>query len=310
VAPTSGTIVGFIGGIGGLGVHYLTGGGHVGSAVTLLVGGACYLGAGLTAATMRRDLLGPEPDAAAAQRGGLRADLAATARGLAAGAGHLARRRPAAYALGAITAHRFFYGILFVMTILLYRNYFYPSHNGNAALGHLTLVVITSALGYFSAAIITPPVIRHLSKPAWITWLLAAGGLCAGLLGGTFSQVPFLLAGFALGVTAQGVKICVDTTVQQNVDDAYLGRVFSIYDMLFNVGLVLGAAAAAPFLPLTGKSYPLIAVVAAGYLAAAVCYRLLTAQLRGSGAPGGGPDPGGAAAGPVSPSASAHRSSS
>jgi MFS family permease len=310
VAPTSGTIVGFIGGIGGLGVHYITGGGHAGSAVTLLVGGACYLGAGLTAATMRRDLLGPDRGSAAAQPRGLLADLAAAARGLAAGAAHLARRRPAAYALGAITAHRFLYGILFVMTILLYRNYFYPAHNGNAALGHLTLVVITSALGYFTAAIITPPVTRHLSKPAWITGLLAGGGLCAGLLGGMFSQVPFLLAGFALGVTAQGVKICVDTTVQQNVDDAYLGRVFSIYDMLFNVGLVLGAAVAAPFLPRTGKSYPLIVVVAAGYLAAAACYRLLTAQLRGSGASGGASGPAGPPASPATPSASPQRSSS
>jgi MFS family permease len=310
VAPTSGTMVGFIGGIGGLGVHYLTGGGHAGSAVTLLVGGACYLGAGLTAATMPRGLLGPVRTLSAPQRRGLLADLATAARGLAAGAAHLTRRRAAACALGAITATRFLYGILLVMTILLYRNYFYPAGGGNAALGHLTLVVVTSALGYFTAAIITPLVTRHLSKPAWITSLLACGGLSTGLLGATFSQVPFLLAGFALGVTAQGVKICVDTTVQQDVEDAYLGRVFSIYDMLFNVGLVLGAAAAAPFLPVTGKSYPLIVAVAAGYLAAAAGYRLLTAQLRGSGRPGDAPGPGGSPADPASPSASAQRSNS
>jgi len=276
VAPTTGTIVGFIGGIVGLGVHLATGGGHVGSAATLLVGGVCYLLAGLAAATMRRDLLGPQGDQAALRARGISRELAAVVGGLAAGARHLWDRRPAAYALGAISSFRFLYGILFVMTILLYRNYFYPSGNGNAALGHLTLVVITSALGYLAAALITPSVTSRIAKTTWIAALLAAGGILEGLLGATFRQIPFLVTGFALGVVAQGVKICVDTTVQEYVADEYLGRVFSLYDMLFNAALVLGAAISAPFMPVDGKSYPLIAVVALGYLVAAAGYAMLT----------------------------------
>ncbi len=276
VAPTSGTIVGFIGGIAGLGVHLATGGGHTGSAATLLVGGACYLLAGAVAATMRRDLLGPLRAAHDEGSAGLLSELAIVASGLTAGARHLWERRRAAYALGAIGSHRFLYGILFVMTVLLYRNYFYPAGNGNSALGHLTLVVITSALGYFTAALVTPPMTARLAKAAWITILLAGGGLIEGLLGVTFHQIPFLIVGFALGVVAQGVKICVDTTVQELVDDSYLGRVFSLYDMAFNVALVLGAAISAPFMPSNGKSYPLIAVVAVGYLLAAAVFALLS----------------------------------
>jgi hypothetical protein len=72
------------------------------------------------------------------------------------------------------------------------------------------------------------------------------------------------------------VKICVDTTVQEYVADAFLGRVFSLYDMLFNAALVLGAAVSAPFMPVDGKSYPLIAVVAMGFLLAAAGYGILT----------------------------------
>jgi MFS family permease len=276
VAPTTGTIVGFIGGIAGLGVHLATGGGHVGSAATLLVGGACYLLAGLAATTMRRDLLGPQRDPYGQSARGIPQELASVAAGLAAGARHLWERRPAAFALGAIASFRFLYGILFVMTILLYRNYFYPAGNGNAALGHLTLVVITSALGYLAAALVTPSVTSRLAKTTWITGLLAAGGLVEGLLGATFRQIPFLIAGFALGVVAQGVKICVDTTVQEYVDDAFLGRVFSLYDMLFNAALVLGAVVSAPFMPVDGKSYPLIALVAIGFLLAAATYAVLT----------------------------------
>jgi MFS family permease len=164
---------------------------------------------------------------------------------------------------------------LFVMTILLYRNYFYPAGNGNKALGHLTFVVITSALGYLAAALITPSVTSRIGKRAWIAGLLITGGLIEGLLGSTFRQSPFLVVGFALGVVAQGVKICVDTTVQEYVDDAYLGRVFSIYDMLFNAALVLGAALSAPFMPADGKSYALVALVAFGYLLVGAGYAAL-----------------------------------
>ena len=46
------------------------------------------------------------------------------ARGLVAGARHVAERREVASALAAIGAHRFFYGISTIATLLLYRNYF------------------------------------------------------------------------------------------------------------------------------------------------------------------------------------------
>ncbi len=73
------------------------------------------------------------------------------------------------------------------------------------------------------------------------------------VIGPTFNQYAYLLLGFALGLSAQCVKICVDTTVQQTVDDQYMGRVFSLYDMLFNAAYVLGPAIAVPFLPANGQ---------------------------------------------------------
>jgi MFS family permease len=306
VAPTAGTIVAFVGGLAGLGVHLATGGGHIGSAATLLFGGLCYVTAGLLGSRMRRDLLGPRRDAPDAPTVGALAEIGAVLRGLAAGARHLGERRRALYALGAITVHRILYGILFVVAILLYRNYFYPSANGNAALGHGTLLVVTSALGYGAAALVTPSASRRMGKEAWIVAMLAGGGVVEGVLGATFRQIPFLVIGFALGVTAQGVKICVDTTVQQDVEDAYLGRVLSIYDMLFNVAYVLGPAVAVAFMPATGKSYPLVIAVAIGYLLAAACYGVLSRQA----ASHEGPAPGSPEGGTESPSPSAQPSSS
>jgi MFS family permease len=277
VVPTAGTILGFIGGVVGLGVHFISGGGLAGSAAVLWFGGACYLVAGLLGTRMDKDLLGPlETEKAQARANGLAADLAGVVRGLVAGIRHLNQKRKAAYALGVVGVHRALYGTLLVEALLLYRNYFFHGGNGNKALGHVTLLVITSAVGFGLAAFITPQGVKRLTKDQWITVWLLIGGLVTIALGPTFNQYAYLLLGFALGLSAQCVKICVDTTVQQTVDDQYMGRVFSLYDMLFNAAYVFGPAIAVAFLPATGKSYPVVLVVGVLYLVAGAVYLALT----------------------------------
>ena len=302
VAPTVGTIVSFAGGLVGLGIHFATGGGPGGSAVTLLVAGVCYLIAGAIGATMRRDLLGPPPLAVGEQRRGVLAELAIVVRGLVSGAQHIWRRRPAAAALGASGSQRAMYGILLLTSILLYRNYFYRASGANSALGHFTLVVIAAAVGYGAAAVITPVATRRLSKAAWITVMLGLGGVVTGVLGPTFQQVSFLVISLMLGVVAQGVAICAVTILQQQMDDDYRGRAFAFYDMLFNVPFVLGAVVAAEIIPDDGKSYLLIAVAAAGYLLAAGAYGAVSRHELAAGPSPAGSSPAGPSPGSSPPS--------
>jgi MFS family permease len=289
VVPTLGTILGFVGGVVGLGVHLISGGGLAGSAATLWFGGVCYLAAGLLGLRMGRDLLGPDRsdrEQRQQQTASIAADLEDVVRGLVDGLKHLNQRRKAAYALGVVGVHRALYGTLLVAGLLLYRNYFYHGGNGNTALGHATLLVITSAIGFGLAAVVTPPGVNRTSKDLWITAWLVIGGIVTIILGPTFNQVAFLVLGFAMGLSAQCVKICVDTTVQQVVDDAYMGRVFSLYDMLYNVAYVVGPAIAVPFMPDTGKSYQLVLVIGALSLATGAGYAALTMRAAtGGGSP-------------------------
>jgi hypothetical protein len=60
--------------------------------------------------------------------------------------------------------------------------------------------------------------------------------------------------------------------VQQLIDDAYRGRVFALYDMLFNVALVLAAGLTASVLPASGHSPGAVLAIAAGYLVVALAY--------------------------------------
>jgi len=276
VAPTCGTIVGFAGGLIGLGVRLTVGGSNVGSGATLLVSAVFYVLAAALGLRMSPGLLGPDAMPAGQSRGSITGEVGDIAQGLGAALRHLWQRRKAAYALGSLGVHHALYGLITVQGLLLYRNYFYPSGNGNAALKHATALVATSAIGFGLAAVITPMATKRVSMDSWITGWLAIGGLATVGLGATFSQVPFLVLGFLMGLSAQCVQICVDTTLQRWADDAYLGRTFALQDMVYNVSYVLGPAIALAFLPPAGKSYAIVFAIAACYLAAAVGYGVLT----------------------------------
>ena len=239
----------------------------------LMTAAVLYAVAGGVALRIPRNLLGPDFDPSLPA---VREAVRHVMRGMLEGVRHLGQRRPAAYGLAAIGAHRFCYGISTVSLILLYRNYFHDSSDVEAAFNGLTVAVLVSGVGFLTAAVLTPLVTRRISPRAWMLTLLA-GAAVTQVFPGALYTVPALLVGsFFLGLASQGIKICVDTLVQANVDDAFRGRVFSLYDVIFNVAFVAAAAVAAVVLPVNGKSYIALAAVAVGYLATAAGYALLT----------------------------------
>jgi MFS family permease len=219
---------------------------------------------------MQRDLLGPDLDAAPPA---VREAVRHVAVGLADGARHIWHRTPARNALAATTALRFCYAVAALAAILLYRNHFNdPAGDTDEAMAELGVVFGAGALGYFVAAVLTPPVTARIGKPALIVWSLATAGVLGFALGVPYTP-PLVIAGsFVLGVTTQSVKICVDTIVQESITDAYRGRVFAVYDTVFNLAFIAAAGLGALTMPDSGKSYPLLAAVSLGYLLTAVLY--------------------------------------
>ena len=287
VSPTIGGIMSSIGGILAFGLNTATGDTERGAAVTVLVAGGCYVAAGLVATTMQRDLLGP--DKTLWQPARLGEELARVAAGLLAGARYVLGQRQARAALGAIGGFGLLFGPVFLMAIILYRNYFYPSHATTAA-SHVAVLAAASAVGYACAALVTPPATKRVSKQAWIALMLLLSAVVTGLLGETFNQIAYLAIGFLLYLARQAMAISATTIIQEDVEDIYRGRVFSFYDMMGNVTYVAGAALFAAFMPANGKSPAIVAIAAVGFALVAAAYWL--------------------SAGGSSPSASAQRSSS
>jgi MFS family permease len=177
------------------------------------------------------------------------------------------RRRPAALALTAMTLMRFCYGALTVMVLMLCR---YALADGtDEGLALLGLAVGASGAGFFVAAVLTPWTAGRFGAGRWIVMCAAGAAVLEPTLGLLFATGPMLVAAFVLGMTTQGAKIATDTIVQSGVDDRFRGRIFSVYDVLFNVAFVGAAALAAVMLPADGRSGALVVLVALVYGAVA-----------------------------------------
>ncbi|MGW5528528.1 MFS transporter [Streptomyces xanthochromogenes] len=238
-------------------------------AATVVLGAVLYLFASLASLRLPPALLGPDPTDA---RPGLAAALRSTVRGLVDGVRHLSRRRPAALVLTAMTLMRFCYGALTVMLLMLCRYAWSggPEKNsGTGGLALLGLAVGVSGAGFFAAAVLTPWAVARLGPFRWIVVCSVAAAVLVPALGLPFEPTPMLVAAFVLGLVTQGAKITTDTVIQSTVDDSYRGRIFSLYDVLFNMAFVGAAAVAALMLPADGRSATLVVTVALIYAAVA-----------------------------------------
>ncbi|WP_406201317.1 MFS transporter [Kitasatospora sp. NBC_01560] len=270
LSPTLGTVAAATGGLLGFLLHQVMTPGPRADAALVTVAALLYLSAALAARQMHRDLLGPEhrPDRPALGRA-----LVLAAQDLGSAVTHLVRDcRPAVHALAAVTAARFCYGVLIVMVVMLARYTFNDPADSAGGLATLGKAVGLSAAGFFLAALISPWCTRRLGLAGWMTLCLAAPVAFVPALGLGFSLVPCLIAALLLGVVTQGTKICADTVVQESVEDDYRGRVFAIYDVLFNVAFVAAALVTALVLPLSGRSVAVVGGVALVYALAAVLY--------------------------------------
>src|SRR5207249_9547233 len=99
-------------------------------------------------------------------------------------------------------------------------------------------VVAAVASGGALAALVTPAMFRRLGGVRWPAAMLAASAAVEVAFGLPYSTPLLLASALLLGFTSQAVKISIDTLIQHHVVDAFRGRVFAIYDTLFNLGPV------------------------------------------------------------------------
>ncbi len=267
LSTTAGTVVTALGGGAAIGARALIGDSDAAYAAVAVCAVLPYLLACAVAAGFARTALGPSAGERAA-----RESAREVARGLLAGLAHVRATPPVRNALLAIAVHRLGYGLTTVCTLLLYRNTLHGHGFFRSGLAGLSQVVAMVAVGGALAAALTPVAFRRIGPVRWPAAVLVGAALTDVALVLPYALPALLLAALLLGFAAQSIKISVDTLVQLHIGDAFRGRVFALYDTLFNVALVVAAVLTAAVLPAGGRSPAAVVAIAVAYVITAAGY--------------------------------------
>ncbi|MCK2236245.1 MULTISPECIES: MFS transporter [unclassified Crossiella] len=284
VAATLGAGMAVVGAGSAIGLRALLGAGDAGSGTVTAIAVLGSIGAALIMLGFRRGQLGPdevnEPSRA----------LVAIAHGLIDGARAAARTTSVAAGFVALVAHRLAYGALVLLGVLLLRNSFHDVGWLPSGMGGVGVIALAGGASILAAAFVTPPLVAKVGRRATITGSLVLAALTQLVLTLTLSLPALLLSSFLIIGAGQVVKLCVDAAAQRDIGDETRGRVFALYDTLFNVSMVVSAGTVALLVPADGHSTGVMLGVVVVYLIGTVCYLLVErrgqAQASRTGATG------------------------
>ncbi|HEX3285975.1 MAG TPA: MFS transporter [Mycobacterium sp.] len=170
--------------------------------------------------------------------------------------------RTVAATLAGLATHRMVLGINSMLVFVMVRH---GDAQSVAGFGTAALFFFVTGIGAFLANVITPSAVGR-----WGRYRTANGALllAAGIqLLGLGLQLPMMvLCGFLLGTAGQVVKLCADTAMQIDVDDALRGHMFAVQDALFWMSFIVALTAAAWVIPADGHLSGLVLAGSAVYL--------------------------------------------
>ncbi len=266
LAPTAGTIIYGIGILLGIVLGRSTGGGDTGVVYVLVAAAVVYLAAGLVPLTLRRDQLGPDHNQPTQT-------VRDVANGLTSGLKVLSADSTSRNAVAVQLVHRFAFGVLTVVLLLLLRNTMNPGGDPDQALQDFSLVAAAVTVGALLAALLTPSLTRRVGTINWTSATLVIAAIAAPVSLGQLQLWTLCVGGLLIGLAQQSAKIGADTTLQRRIDDDHLGRVFSLFDVGVNIAIVLGALVVAFVWPEDGASQIGFVLLGVVYLMTAIWYR-------------------------------------
>jgi MFS family permease len=179
--------------------------------------------------------------------------------------------------LAALLAHRLSFGVVTLVALLLYRNSFASHGVLRAGLSGVCELLIAGAAGLLLAALLSPPLVARFGRQRTVRAALVVAALAVLTFGLPEKMLTTLAAAFVLSTAGQVVKLSLDATVQADVPDDTRGRVFALYDTVFNVGYVLAVALTATVVPLDGRAPDLMLIPATIYVLAALLHTFIAA---------------------------------
>ncbi|BBY94656.1 MFS transporter [Mycobacterium gallinarum] len=205
-------------------------------------------------------LLGPD-DSKRAVHGSI---VYAVATGWGHGARTVAAVPSVAATLAGLAAHRMVLGInsLLVLVLVRHADVDVPDVAG---LGTTALFFAAVGIGQFLAAAVMPVAVARWGRYATANGALAIAAVIQ-ILGSGLQLAVMMVCGFFIGLAGQVVKLCADSAMQLDVDDALRGHVFTVQDALFWIAFILAVTACAAVIPPGGHQPALVLAGAGIYL--------------------------------------------
>jgi predicted MFS family arabinose efflux permease len=170
------------------------------------------------------------------------------------GARRLQRNPRAIGPITSITLDQIGQGIVLTLSLVVFRHAF---GQGVASFSNL---IGAGGVGVLVGILTVGELEDRFSKPRIVAGAFVAGGIVLVAVSFFIRDWSVLLASFAVGLTFAWKKISVDTMVQEATPDGYRGRVFSVYDVVYNLARVIAAALAIWMIPELGRGGSLAAV--------------------------------------------------
>jgi hypothetical protein len=152
--------------------------------------------------------------------------------------------------LSGLAAHRMVFGINSLLVLVIVRQ---TGVTGFGGLGTVVVFVAATGIGAFLANVVNPPAVRRWGRYRTANMALVFAAVVQ-LAAATLDLRVMVACGFFLGLAGQMVKLCADSAMQIDVDDALRGHVFAVQDALFWMSFIIAVTAAAAVIPPDGRS--------------------------------------------------------
>lgn len=138
-------------------------------------------------------------------------------------------------------------GLVLVLALVVFRDRF------SQGVGSFSWLIGAGGVGVMLGLATVNALDRRFARDRIVAASFLVGGVAVLFVALVLNRYTVLVASFVVGLSFAWKKVPIDTMVQEAVPDGLRGRVFAVYDVVYNLSRLLAALLAVVLLPTVGE---------------------------------------------------------
>ncbi len=159
----------------------------------------------------------------------------------------LARTPRAVAPITSIALDQLGQGLVLVLALVVFRDRF------SQGVGSFSWLIGAGGVGVMMGLATVNSLDRRFPRERIVAASFGLGGIAVLFVALVLNRYTVLIASFMVGLTFAWKKVPIDTMVQEAVPDGLRGRVFAVYDVVYNLARLVAAMLAVVLLPTVGE---------------------------------------------------------